>query len=69
MTYTIDEIKKIVSDSERKQCEKHVRLLVRPSGTEELVRITLWGENQAEIDSLAEELAEKLTKEFNHGRN
>ena len=66
---TDEEIKKIVSDYERKLGEKHGRLLVRPSGTEELVRITLWGENQTEIDSLAEELAEKLTKEFNHGRN
>ena len=36
------------------------RLLVRPSGTEDLIRITMWGENQAEITDLAKNLASEL---------
>ena len=36
------------------------RLLVRPSGTENLIRITMWGENENEINILANELKNKL---------
>lgn len=36
------------------------RLLVRPSGTEPLIRITMWGENENEIIALANELKTKL---------
>lgn len=36
------------------------RLLVRPSGTEPLIRITMWGDDEAKITSLAEELKTKL---------
>ena len=36
------------------------RLLVRPSGTEPLIRITMWGENDAIITNLANELKTKL---------
>ena len=35
-------------------------MLVRPSGTEELIRVTMWGEDEAEIEQLANELVEKL---------
>lgn len=38
------------------------RLLVRPSGTEELIRITMWGEDEATIKNLAENLKNDLTK-------
>ena len=38
------------------------RLLVRPSGTEPLIRITLWGDNQESIDALANELKNELLK-------
>lgn len=38
------------------------RLLVRPSGTEELIRVTAWGNK--EVLNLAKALAEKLTKEL-----
>ena len=57
------------SSGEIKELINQGRLLVRPSGTEELVRITLWGEDQEKIDELGKELAEKLTEEFEHGRN
>lgn len=36
------------------------RLLVRPSGTEALIRITMWGDNLETISRLSEELAGKL---------
>ena len=36
------------------------RLLVRPSGTENLIRITLWGTDESVIRDLAEELKTKL---------
>lgn len=36
------------------------RVLIRPSGTEPLVRVMLEGENQEEIDKLAHELAELI---------
>lgn len=36
------------------------RLLVRPSGTENLIRITMWGNDAAEIDRLANDLKTKL---------
>ncbi len=38
------------------------RVLIRPSGTEPLVRVMIEGKNQAEIDKDAEELAELITK-------
>lgn len=36
------------------------RVLIRPSGTEPLVRVMLEGENQQEIDKMAHELAKKI---------
>ena len=36
------------------------RLLVRPSGTENLIRITMWGNNKETINGLANELKTKL---------
>ncbi len=36
------------------------RLLVRPSGTENLIRITMWGEDEKTITDLANELKTKL---------
>ena len=40
------------------------RLLVRPSGTEPLVRVMIEGDNIEQITELAEELALLLTKKF-----
>ena len=36
------------------------RLLVRPSGTENLIRITVWGNDESQVAKLAEELKEGL---------
>ena len=36
------------------------RVLIRPSGTEPLVRVMLEGENQVEIDKMAHDLADLI---------
>ena len=36
------------------------RLLVRPSGTENLIRVTMWGSDENEINELANNLAKEL---------
>lgn len=41
------------------------RVLIRPSGTEPLVRVMLEGENQTEIDTLAHSLAEMIQRKAN----
>jgi phosphoglucosamine mutase len=60
--YMKDEI--IVSEIEKmeKALEGRGRVLIRPSGTEPLVRVMLEGENQSEIDEMAHSLA-KLIEE------
>ncbi len=40
------------------------RVILRPSGTEPLIRITLEGEDAGEIDRLARQLAEVVSEEF-----
>ena len=37
-------------------------MLIRPSGTEPLVRVMIEGKNQEEIDSEAKKLADLITK-------
>jgi phosphoglucosamine mutase len=41
------------------------RVLIRPSGTEPLVRVMLEGEDQEEIDKLAHDLAKLIEKKAN----
>ena len=41
------------------------RVLIRPSGTEPLVRVMLEGENQTEIDELAHNLANMIEEKSN----
>lgn len=56
---TSEAVKSLLLDYSKK-LEKHSgRLLVRPSGTEPLIRITMWGDDKSAITKLAEEL--KLT--------
>ncbi len=69
MLKTSEAVKSTIAEFSERLNAVHGRLLVRPSGTEDLVRITLWGEEQEKIDLLANELAEKLTEEFKNGRN
>ena len=54
------EVKTLIAEYEEKLKPASGRLLVRPSGTENLVRITMWGDNEEEITSLANELKTKL---------
>ena len=54
------EIKSLITEYEEKLKPVSGRLLVRPSGTENLIRITVWGDNEKEITTLANELKNKL---------
>lgn len=56
----MNEIKKIEDKLQGKG-----RVLIRPSGTEPLVRVMLEGEDQKEIDKLAHSLAELIEKKAN----
>ena len=58
---TSDSAKKLLLDYSAKLEPLNGRLLVRPSGTEPLIRITMWGDNEPTINSLANELKDKLT--------
>jgi phosphoglucosamine mutase len=48
-----------------KYLEKSGRVLIRPSGTEALIRIMLEGENENEITQLANDLAEVINRRLN----
>lgn len=60
--YTKDEL--ILAEIEKLEKALHGRgrVLIRPSGTEPLVRVMLEGENQAEIDAMAHELADLIVE-------
>ena len=55
-----DEAKKLLLEYDQKLKPVEGRLLVRPSGTENLIRITMWGNNKETINQLAQELKTKL---------
>lgn len=57
---TSDVVKSTISHYEQKVKSVNGRLLVRPSGTEPLIRITMWGDDEKTITTLAEELKTKL---------
>ena len=57
-----DKVQKAVADVESKLGSKG-RVLLRPSGTEPVVRVMVEGEDAAEVLNLAEELAEIVEKE------
>ena len=57
---TSDQAKQLLLDYGKKLESESGRLLVRPSGTEPLIRITLWGTDEASITALANELKTKL---------
>lgn len=52
--------KKLLLEYDEKLKTADGRLLVRPSGTEPLIRITMWGNNEDVIEKLANELKDKL---------
>ena len=55
-----DEAKNLLLEFNQKLESVEGRLLVRPSGTENLIRITMWGNDSDAIDKLAHELKTKL---------
>ena len=55
-----DSAKKVLLEYDAKLKDVNGRLLVRPSGTENLIRVTMWGENEEDINTLGEELVDKL---------
>ncbi len=57
-----EQVKTLLNEYTEKLENMHGRLLVRPSGTESLIRVTMWGDSQEMIDDLAKELANKLTE-------
>lgn len=61
---TDTEIASMIKDMEAKM-DGCGRVLIRPSGTEPLVRVMLEGENQAEIDEMAHTLAKLIESKAN----
>ncbi len=57
---TSESVKKLLLEYNEKLESVSGRLLVRPSGTENLIRITMWGDNEKTIADLANSLKEKL---------
>lgn len=57
------EVQAAIHEVEEKM-EGSGRVLIRPSGTEPLVRVMIEGEDQEQITDLAEDLAKLLTKKF-----
>ena len=55
-----DDAKKLLLSYDEKLKAVNGRLLVRPSGTENLIRVTMWGQSEPEINTLANELAKEL---------
>lgn len=58
------EIQAILNDYQKKLEGENGRLLVRPSGTEELVRITIWGEDAEKIQQTAREIEQKIKEKI-----
>lgn len=59
-----ESIQKLIGKYEKQLKSAQGRLLVRPSGTEPLIRITMWGNDEDLITILANELREELEKEL-----
>ncbi len=57
---TSEQAKKLLLNYDEKLKSVEGRLLVRPSGTEPLIRITMWGNNENAIFNLANELKKQL---------
>ena len=62
---TSNEVNLLIKDYEGILKLENGRINVRPSGTESLIRITMWGENEEKINELANELASKIERIIN----
>jgi len=60
-----DEVQLIVKEYDEMIKNENGKLLIRASGTEELIRITIWGEDIKKITDYAEEIEEKLKNKIN----
>lgn len=58
---TSEKVKQILADYDAKLAAVGGRVLVRPSGTENLLRVTMWGKDENEITNFANMLADELT--------
>ena len=58
---TSPDIKQLLLDYSKQLDAYQGRLLVRPSGTEPLIRLAMWGNDKNIIDKLANELKDRLT--------
>lgn len=56
----------MISKYDRDLADKGWKLLVRASGTEPLIRVTIWGDSLKEITEVANEIAGKITKFSNN---
>ena len=56
-------MEEMLSRYEAELTELGWRLLVRASGTEPLMRVTIWGDDASAIEAKAEEIADKI-KEY-----
>lgn len=61
--FTDEDIKEIIENTEKKLGDRG-RLVVRPSGTEPLIRIMVEGEDQEETVALAEDTAKKISEKL-----
>ena len=59
---TSDPVKKLLLAYDKKLQSVSGRLLVRPSGTENLIRITMWGNDADTIEEFANNLKGELEK-------
>ena len=57
-----DKIKQLLLDYSKKLESVEGRLLVRPSGTEDLIRLAMWGNDEQKITDLINQLKDELTE-------
>ncbi|MDO4742117.1 MAG: phosphoglucosamine mutase [Candidatus Saccharibacteria bacterium] len=64
---TSERAKRILLEYNTKAEKANGRILVRPSGTEPVIRITIWGDDEEKIRGLINELKEELARALNEG--
>ena len=67
LLFTDSQIKEMISATEERLVG-YGRLVVRPSGTEPLIRIMVEGEEQSEVEAIAKGLAENIQKRLDEKR-